>query len=331
MVHPQLLRQTWYRIAGKAVSVRLVGDELGRELPRALVHLCTEPPGAQPELLIEAWDEARTGIRNPLEPTGGDDEAPGIVSASAEGRYVLYRRAHTMFAFDRVNRELAGWVAAAGRLTQYERGRPWHSELLLWQRDLGLQPVHAGFIERAGQGILLGGPGGSGKSTTALVCMGHGWSYLADDHVAVERHAGGFVGHGLYASAHLEPDHLRRFEALAVGAIPGTLRREDKSLLLLHGLAGSRLRSEAPIRLLALPRVTGGHSTSFRRASRAEALLRVAPSSLVLLPYQGLGHQGMQALAELIEGVPSYWLELGRDFDQLPRAVHAMLEHALGG
>ena len=324
------VRESWYGIAGRNVRVSLCGTELAHVLPRAIAHLSVAAAAAEPALVITAWDEAATGIPCPFPRTVFEDDAPGTTTVSSDGRHVLFERANTVFSFDRARRHMVGWVSAANKLTQYERGRPLHSAFLLWQRDLGYQPVHAGFIERGGHGILLGGPGGSGKSTTSLVCMADGWAYLADDYVAVERRDSRFVGHGLYCSTHLEQDHLTRFESLVPDASPPVLAGEDKSMVLLADVKGSHLGGAAEISVLALPRIGTGETTTFRSASKGEALLRLAPSSLLLLPYQGIGHDGFAALVALVEGVPTYWLELGRDFRLLPGAVSAMLDHALG-
>jgi hypothetical protein len=329
--HPSLIHESHYLIAGRRVKIRLVGRRLSRLLIRALSHLGAEPWSERPDLLIEAWDEEETGVLSPGSRTIREPGAPGSTSASEDGRYVVFEQARTMSVLDRSRQHIIGWVSAADELSQYELGRPWHSELLLWQRDRGLQPVHAGFIARNGAGILLGGPGGAGKSTTALSCMRQGWSYLADDYVALEkRPTGGFVGYGIYSSAHVEPDHLQRFPSLLPGAIPGRLAREDKSLLLLADVAGASLAGSAEVRLIALPRVANTAETAFRPATKVEALLRLAPSSLLLLPYAGLGHSGFQAIAALVEALPVYWLELGRDLDQLPRAVGELLEATQG-
>jgi hypothetical protein len=328
--HPDLVHESSYVIAKRVVTVRLVGHRLGRMLTRALAHLGVGERLTGPDLLIEAWDEEETGVTSPGCRAHSDESTPGSTAASEDGRYVVFAQARTKSVLDRSGQHLVGWVAAAAQLTQYELGRPWHSELLLWQRDRGLLPVHAGLIERDGHGVLLGGPGGSGKSTTSLTCMRQGWHYLADDYVAVERGPeGSFTGHGLYCSAHLEPEHLRRFPALMPGAIPGRLAREDKSLVLLSDVEGTRLGRRAEIRLLALPRVADTPESSFRPASKVEALLRLAPSSLLLLPYAGLGHSGFQALSELVEEIPTYWLDLGRDLAQLPLAVAALLDRVL--
>jgi hypothetical protein len=326
-LHPGLIHESSYRMAGGTVTVRLIGHRLGATLTRALAHLSLPVISRTPDLLIEAWDEAETGVGTPVTRARDDHSTPGTTTVSADGRYVVFEQATTQSVLDRTGRHIVTWVAGAERLTQYELGRPWHSELLLWQRDRGLLPVHAGFIERDGVGVLLGGPGGSGKSTTALVCMRAGWSYLADDYVGIEaRPEGGFTGHGIYCSAHLEPENLGKFPEFVPGAIHGKLSREDKSLVLLSTVAGSSLTGTADIRVLALPRVVNADETTFRPARKAEALLRLAPSSLHLLPFAGLGHSGFQTLTTLVEQVPTWWLELGRDREQLPRAVAALVQ-----
>ena len=327
--HAAQVHESWYGIAGRNVRMSLAGTDLAQVLPRALAHLSVPAFAAEPALVITAWDEAATGVPCPFRRTVLDDAAPGTTTVSADGQHVLFERANTVFSYDRARRHMVGWVSAANRLTQYERGRPLHSAFLLWQRDLGFQPVHAGFIERSGHGILLGGPGGSGKSTTSLVCMSDGWAYLADDYVAVERDDSRFVGYGLYCSTHLEQEHLKRFASLMPDASPPVLAGEDKSMVLLGDVKGSHLGGAAEISVLALPRIGTSEETTFRSASKTEALLRLAPSSLLLLPYQGIGHDGFAALVALVEGVPTYWLELGRDFRRLPVAVSAMLDHAL--
>lgn len=328
-LHPGLIHESSYRVAGATVTIRLVGHRLGATLTRALAHLSLPDAPPTPDLLIEAWDEAETGIGTPVTRARTDPSTPGTTTVSEDGRYVVFEQATTKSVLDRSGRHIVTWVAGAERLTQYELGRPWHSELLLWQRDRGLLPVHAGFIQRDGLGVLLGGPGGSGKSTTALVCMGAGWSYLADDYVGIEaRRDGGFTGHGTYCSAHLAPENLGRFPELVPNAIHGKLSREDKSLVLLSTVAGSTLAGAADIGVLALPRVVDAAETTFRPASKTEALVRLAPSSLQLLPFAGLGHSGFEALTTLVERVPTWWLELGRDRAQLPLAVGRLVQHA---
>lgn len=311
---------------GRPVRLRLSGDRLAALLPRAIAHLrVPDPLPAADELRIELWDEAETGVGCAGCCRWSDVEAMGRTSASPDGRYLLVRRALTRTVVDRVAQHIVGWVADARLLTQYEVGRPLQSELLLWHRDRGFQAVHAGLVARGDDGLLLGGPGGSGKSTAALTCMLAGMAYLADDYVAIDESDEAVTGHSVYCSTHVEPAHLERFPALRPHAIPGRLAREDKSLVVLADLPDGVFARSARVRALAFPRVVDADTTRYRPISRTQALVRLAPSSLLLLPYPDAMGPGFENMATLVRRLPVYWLELGRDLDSIPRAVSALL------
>jgi hypothetical protein len=239
---------------------------------------------------------------------------------------VVYHVIHTRAALDRVRGRLVGWVSSSDQLTVYERARPLAGPLLLWLSDHGVQAVHAGLVARDGRGVLFGGPSGAGKSTVALTCAQAGFDYLADDHVGLEADGeGGFVGHALFCSANLQPDHLQRFPALSAHGIRGRLPEEDKSLLLLSDFLPSRLTPTVSIAAVALPRVVSSPTTTLRRASKMEAALRLAPSSMFVLPHARGVRAGFGQLARLVEAVPSYWLELGQDLNEIPARVQEIL------
>ena len=58
-----------------------------------------------------------------------------------------------------------------------------------------------------------------------------------------------------------------------------------------------------------------------RPASKGEALLALAPTSLLQIPSPSRGVKGFNNLAQLAEQVPSYHLELGSDVRSIPRLV----------
>jgi hypothetical protein len=320
--------ESCYDFAGHPVRLRLVGARLAELIPRALVHLrVPDRPAATPELVIELWDETATGVGCSGCVPQEDPEAPGRTEVSEGSVQVITTFAQTRTGFDRRAQHIVGWIGDANRLTQYEVGRPLHPQLLLWHRDRGLQAVHAGLVGRNGDGILLGGPGGAGKSTTALTCLQAGMAYLSDDYVAVDANpAGTPVCHSVYCSAHVEPKHLERFPILKPHAIPGRLAREDKSLILLSDLPGAILQSSVRLRAIVFPQVVDAPITRFRPASRAQALLRMAPSSLGLLLFPEALATGFETLSKLVDRVPVYWLDLGRDLAQIPEAVNALFD-----
>jgi hypothetical protein len=327
---PEAMVEVWYRFAGRLARMRCVGRRLAERLGRPFSHLRANPEvDALPELRIDLWDEAETGVTSEGCRVADDAYRPGQVAASDDGRFVTHARSRTRTGFDGSASHLVGWAVGAERLTLFELGRPLHSQLLLWLSDRGVQPVHAGLVALDGRGVLFGGPGGSGKTTVALTCLEAGFQYLADDYVGLESANEGFIGHSLYVSTHIDPKHLRRFPALLPHAIEGTLPIEEKYLVLLPDVFPAGYASQVPIRAVVLPHVTGADRTSWRRASRAEALLRLAPSSLFMLPHVGAGN-GFQVLSRLVESVPVFRLDLGADLPGIPQRIAEILAEAVG-
>jgi len=64
--------------------------------------------------------------------------------------------------------------------------------------------------------------------------------------------------------------------------------------------------------------------TTFRPATRAQTLMAIAPTSVMLLPRPN--RAAFDRLTRLVQNTPSYWLELGRRVDLIPDAVRALAE-----
>ncbi len=323
--NPDSCSESFYVFAGKIGRIRIVGRELAKYLLRPFSHLQIDQPVSDaPELKIDLWDERETEISR----EGGSPSyefAPNReVKVSLDRRVVRHQVFHTTTLFDRETQHITGCMTGSERLSLYELGRPLHFPLLLWLNDRGGQAMHTGLVSRNGQGVLLGGAGGAGKSTSALTCLSAGFRYLSDDYVGLELlRKDLFLGHSFYCSAHLEPDHLARFPFLQSYGIRGKLPQEDKILFLLSQVFPERLERCVPIRVIVLPRIVDIAKSQWQPATKGEALLRIAPSSLVLLPRVGM--RGFNKIAQLVEHVPCYWLDLGRDLDSIPRCVEELL------
>jgi hypothetical protein len=336
-----VLQTTWLELAGRPVRFSVAGERLMEVLLTAFRHLRLdgerEPSaGTAPALEVEVWDAAECRracpiryLRDSLPHTRPFGRA--VLGRSSDGR-VLGCQSHTLFgALNLERNRLVAVVGDARRLSLFERGKPLQPLLFAWHSAIGAAPVHAGLVARGGRGVLLGGAGGSGKSTTSLLCWEAGFDYLGDDYIALPAAAqdGRHVAYSLYTSTWLTPDHSRRFPRLAEKAHHGS-EDDDKLLVMLTEVDDARLARKSSVDALLLPRVVGGHDTTFRRASASEAVLRLAPSSILQLPFVD-ARLALDRMHELLSEVPAYRLELGTDFPSIPRAVDAILREVDGG
>ena len=77
---------------------------------------------------------------------------------------------------------------------------------------LHMTPLHAAVVESDGQGILLCGESGAGKSSLAFACARNGWKFLSDDSSAIVRKRKGRVVVG--------NPHQMRFRESAIELFP---------------------------------------------------------------------------------------------------------------
>lgn len=324
-------RMRWYRLAGRLVSVRIAGQKLAERITRAISHLeVGSEPGRLAQLSIELWDAEETGVPQPIRyfRDAFDRTWPfgNFVQASSADESVVGLQTHQAATLlDRRAGHIVGCVESWDRLSLYERGKPLQPLLFAWSSDHDVLPVHAGLVARNGKGILFGGAGGSGKSTTALTSLHGGFDYLGDDYVGLPPLRGGVCeAFSFYNSTWLDPDNLDRFPWLAGHAIQGG-PHELKVLVLLADVMADRLAASAEVRALVLPRVAHTRDTTYRDASTVEAVLRLAPSSILQLPFIS-PRPALERISEVAGKIPTYWLDLGTDLEQIPRRIGELLD-----
>jgi hypothetical protein len=330
LAHADVVRERHHRVAGRLVRVRIVGPRLAAALEQPWTHLADANRDDEevPALAIDVWHEAETGVPRPRQAVDPEFGLYGFMSVSEDLRFIAEQRQHSVHLLDRrANRALV-WISALDRLCLDERARPFHRLLALRLLDFGVQLVHAGLVAWDGSGVLFTGKGGSGKSTCSICCALGGASYLGDDFIGLEGEPdGSFSGHSLYGTALISSAHMTLFPALVKASAAGNYPEEEKSVVAIGSLASVRLGTRTTINAIVLPRVAAGtNETIFRRVSAREALLALAPSSVLYLP--GAGPGTMERLGALVERVPAYRLEMGRDMSQIPERVREILADA---
>jgi hypothetical protein len=320
-----------FRFGGRVVAIRIGGSGLAQHITEAFSHLALrDDRDVAPELTIDLWDESETGVPRPIRyfRDAFDRSWPfgrSVLASSAAGDVIGLQSHQAATMFDRSAKRIVGSVEAHNRLSLFELGKPLQPLLFAWHSDNDTIPVHAGLVARSGNGVLFGGGGGSGKSTTSLLCLKAGFDYLGDDYIGLPPANGGeYEAFSFYNSTWLEPGHIGRLSWLVPHAIRGTAE-DDKLLVVLGHVEAARLAESATVRALVLPRVAGGPDTTWRRASPADAVFRLAPSSILQLPFIE-PKSALDRMADLASRVPTYWLDLGTDLEQIPQRVDEILK-----
>jgi hypothetical protein len=303
---------------------------LAERVGRPFSHLKDEALPLAPQLTVDLWDEAETGVPCPV--SAGDDAngwafyyEDGLFTGSKDGRFMGYIQAESSAWLDRGGQRIVGCQASGHTMPIHHRSKPLSLLLSVWYNDHNVQVIHAGLVAYRGRGVLLAGPSGSGKTTATLTCMDAGFSYLGDDFVGVQQRDGTtFLGRSLFGSTRLEHHHLRRFSRLLPHALFDERDQGAKALVFVDQVFPAQLERCVPICAIAFPRVSETQHTSLHPIPKGQALLRLAYGSL-RIPARGRAY-GLDRLGELVAGVPTYWLELGRDLTQIPGRVAEWLD-----
>lgn len=296
-----------YRIGGKTVVVRFYAESLAKYMTRAFVHTEIERPPFI-DLCVHAWDSVSTGVELAMPWTREQYYSEGSqhtttstqvgVFTPGEDTITVYdRETHTAFFWIRDGACTPSWIVAAPLRT-----------LLHWfLGESGIQLIHGAVIGYEDRALLLTAKGGSGKSSTALACVRAGMTYLGDDYVGIEERETEVRAHSLYQSLKVAP--------------PGG----EKQVFFVDALAPDQIRQEARLIAICIPVIRHTRTTTFLPAHKAQALLALAPTTLLQLP-QPDAHR-FAALRRIVEKTPCHVLELSEDPEEIASVMKAFLEN----
>ena len=187
------------------------------------------------------------------------------------------------------------WTRDAGHFPQWESGAPLRIILHWWMRQRDCQFTHAAAIGTPKGGVLLGGRGGSGKSTTALACLGADLNYVSDDYCLVQTKPTPYV-YSVYNSGKIVPDSFEKFPYLEklfknISHFDG-----EKMLFFLDKKYHEKISAGFPIKAIVLPCIANTPETKYRKISKVNALTSLAPSSILQLP--GAGNAELRYLTD---------------------------------
>jgi len=307
------------------VRLRFAGIGLADLLLAALAGR-REEVGGEVHATIDMWEAAAGPAGAVAAPWTIADIGPGgLVRGPDLDRVVAVHDTYTgaITVADRVERAVLHRVRDCAAVPWWERAAPLRAALYWALTGPGRHFVHAGAVGDDRGGVLLAGASGSGKTTVAVAALTHGLGYVADDYVLLhttdQPHA-----IALYRTAKLDRLHVIRLPSIADAVrIPPASAAADKAVLDVDVARPGLLRASLPVRAVIVPRIRGGRAC-LRRVGPAEALLALAPATMLQLPFDDRAALG--SLAALVRRVPCFGLDVGDDASELAGAVQQALE-----
>ncbi len=178
-----------YALGPYEISFRISHPGMNKFL-EAFRHL-PRPGSVGKRLTVYLWDSAHSGKNFPFLPLH-DREENGKTQ-----RYLLERNGFrflynffegnfSCLAIDFRHDEAVFWTKDHAEPFHADCAAPLFPLLTWWLRRQDLFFAHAGAVGKEGRGVLVAGPGGSGKTSICLSALGSGMDFLGDDHILLE-------------------------------------------------------------------------------------------------------------------------------------------------
>ncbi len=317
--------ERWFEVAGARLKLCFAGDRLVECLVPALAHL-EIPPASRADAVFHVWDSESSGVDMvpPICPKEHFSGRGDIWSMSSRRFKSAFLGADLALALMDVETLTAVyWVQSADNLPYWAMASPMRTLMHWWMERRGLQLVHGAAVGVEGEGVLITGKGGLGKSTTALACLDAGMQYVADDFLAVEL---GPIprAHSLYSTGKLEWSQMAQFPRFAPLARSHGSPDGDKAVLYLYPEFASQLVRSLSLKAILTPAIVDRADTGFAPLSRPLVERAAGFTTLTLLPYAS--RHTLAFIERLAASLPGLKLELGSDIAAVPTAIKGLLQ-----
>jgi hypothetical protein len=313
-----------FRIGGKKIELSLANPALRELFCNALAHL-EIAAGDEVNFTFHIWDEASSGIGPPppcwsRKEVFGHGEITAFIDAE---RYLQVAVDKSIIAAHRFPGKAAVWLRSPGDLEEWERAAPLRALINWWASGFDYFNVHAASVGHAAGGVLIVGPGGVGKSHTAIACLDSDLFYVSDDYCLLGT-GGRPSTASVYSTAKLFASDLHRFPMLQEREKEAFRTQEDKAVFYLNEIAPDRLSSGFPVRAVLLPHPSGRRDTQIKRAPASAALLFLGRDNVLRWP--SIGRIAFGRIASALRSLPCFRLEAGSDLSQIPGTIASLLD-----
>jgi hypothetical protein len=190
----------------------------------------------------------------------------------------------------------------------------------------GLYMVHAAGLALAGDGLLIAGQSGAGKTTLALALLRAGFDFLADDTIFLSGSGDELRILAFPDEVDVTSQTVEFFPELRqLAHTPKSLERSKHAFCATDAYEAAPCWHCAPGTII-FPQPAGCRQSTLTPMPKAEALLQLVCNVVRTDPHSSQAH--LDALTALVEHSRCFRLRTGRDFDQLPVLLRSVMGQA---
>ncbi|MBI4001093.1 MAG: hypothetical protein HY348_04840 [Nitrospira defluvii] len=243
-----------------------------------------------------------------------------------QGRLLADFHEEGLIVVDGASKSVRGWIVRPEGMSPDIRMSFIHFAMTELVKRSGLYTFHATALEKNGQGVLIPGFSGRGKTTSFLSLLRSGYRYLSDDHPFFRLHGSGVEILPYPLKINVTDRTVAFFpelrEAPPSVLKPGVPKRYFHVEDVYPGPLGQPCRPA----LILFPQVHDASYSCLEPLSKKQSLEMILPHSLLVYDPE-IARSEFQALARLVAQADCYRLHFGRDVLDLPQLVTPLLEH----
>jgi len=319
-----------YAVAGRFVCIETLDSEIHELMIRYFAGWHVAPIRADGvtaniTITIHTGDEQPTTPANlaPFEVAEG-----GLCRTDAQN-YFLESRGSTIMAGHRDSPRVEVWIGNSAESRERSvLARLIFNAAMVAMRRCGLYELHAaGVVSPAGEGILVIGPSGSGKSNLAAQLASAGWQYLSDDTVLLYSRNGVVHAHALRRMFALTDEvfsatRLSESDSIEVTVVPfDPLKKRFEPALVFPGRFALSCR---PTRVL-FSRIENGAGSRLESLNRSETMARLVRMCPWACYDKTTAEAHLEVLGELARQADGFELRAGPDLLNSERASEFLL------
>jgi hypothetical protein len=298
-------RRTSLRLGSFGVHLIFDSDDLAEALQPQFAHIVEESQiECQLAIYVLAHDVLLQGLENEWRKVGLP--GPNTSASFRSDRLRIHAEFDTFglaaFSVLDVTIGTAVYVAAnAKRARQIEGPYPFRVLLRWWTESTPYLWTHAAAVGEGGNGVLITGVGGSGKSSTALAVTGRRLQFLSDDYVLVGPDR---VASSIYASLRIRQNMVSRFTSVNPWFGKDWFSWNGKPSQVVDEDRFAHLSRSVTVR--AIVTLSHGHAdgATFHHASAHAAMRAMSP--VTISRYCANPQRALKKLAHVIAFLPVY-------------------------